>query len=107
MRLDKNGEVDIFWNKQTCPRCGSEMRGDDVRFECPECGVLFLVNGEYLTPDERAYRHQLEHGPKCYNCGRPLAGGSFRPAWSEGGNSSTTKKCPHCGAINNLDYFDD
>ena len=42
-------EVDIFGVEETCPRCGSTMRGDGERFECPECGVLFLQNGEYVT----------------------------------------------------------
>ena len=39
---DDDDEADIFFDKRTCTRCGSTMQGDGCRFECPECGVLFL-----------------------------------------------------------------
>mgnify|MGYP005487256127 CR=1 FL=1 len=99
---DDDDEADIFFDKRTCTRCGSTMQGDGCRFECPECGVLFLEDGEYLTPDERMMK-SAGSGRTCDNCGKPLRGGQLTLPWENGGNPNAFVRCPHCG-YSNIQY---
>ena len=87
-----DNEVDIFGVEETCPRCGSTMRGDGKRFECPECGVLFYENGEYVTPWERCSGNKGE----CENCGGSLDRGDYISPWEDGDNEYGYVICPYC-----------
>lgn len=89
-------EEDIFGVEETCPRCGSTMRGDGERFECPECGVFFLQDGEYVTPWERSRENRGE----CESCGQSLSNGDYHAPWEDGSNSLGYVKCPYCGYKN-------
>ena len=93
---ESDDEVDIFGIEETCPQCGSTMRGDGERFECPECGVLFLQDGEYVTPWERS---RGNHG-ECESCGQSLSNGDYHAPWEDGSNSLGYVKCPYCGHKN-------
>lgn len=93
---ESDDEMDIFGIEETCPRCGSTMRGDGERFECPECGVLFLQDGEYVTPWERSRGNRGE----CESCGQSLSNGDYHAPWEDGSNSLGYVKCPYCGHKN-------
>ena len=95
-------EVDIIFDEKRCPRCGSRMHGDGERYECPICGVLFLVDGEYLTPDERA--RALRGNNPCPNCGGSRRDAGVTLPWEEG-NPDAYIKCPHCGYVEFLDGY--
>ena len=99
---DDDAEADIFFDKRTCTRCGSTMQGDGYRYECPECGVLFAEDGEYLTPDERMMK-SAGSGRTCDNCGKPLRGGQLTLPWENEGNPNAFVRCPHCG-YSNIQY---
>lgn len=96
-----DGEVDIFDTEETCPYCGDTMRGEGQRFECPNCGVLFEENGEYVHPWERS-RHSTR---TCVNCGESLSGGTQTLPWEDGDNAYAYITCPNCGYKNIQEGF--
>ena len=98
--VNDNDEVDIFSESATCPYCGETMHRDGERFECPNCGVLFLENGEFVSPWSRS----SHSGKVCESCGRSLTGGEFVSPWEEG-NAHAFSRCPHCGHENEQDGY--
>lgn len=94
--FENDNEVDIFGVSETCPHCGDEMHGDGIRFECPNCGVLFLENGDYVSPWNRTHRRS----GTCSNCEQSLSGGNLILPWEDGDNSYAYVTCPCCGHKN-------
>ena len=80
-----------------CPKCGSDVHEQDVRYYCRNCDVRFILkDGRLLDPFNPL---DWDSGRTCINCQSSLAGGDHVIAWEEG-NPEPYIICPNCRCHN-------
>ena len=72
---------------------------------------LFRHNTSSFDDDDESESHGESESSSsltnCRNCGLPLTGGEYVPAWEDGDNPYAYIECPYCHYANSLRGFDD
>lgn len=80
-------------NELSCPKCGSDVCEQDVRYYCASCDIRFIFDdGRLLDPFDPL---DWDSGRTCANCQSSLSGGDYVGEWEEGNPESYTI-CPTC-----------